>query len=42
MSVAKCPISAFVTSQQAADKVALTGKGISSAQTGELAHFTIG
>lgn len=42
VSVSQCPGRAFVTSQQAADKVTLTGRGISSAQSGENAHFTIG
>lgn len=41
MSIAQCPMKAFVTSQQAADKVSLTGRGLSSAQLGETAHFTI-
>lgn len=41
VSIAQCPIKAFVTSQQAADKVSLTGRGLSSAQLGETAHFTI-
>lgn len=41
MSIAQCPMRAFVTSQQAADKVSLTGRGLSSAQLGEAAHFTI-
>ena len=41
MSVGQCPMKAFVTSQQAADKVLLTGRGLSSAQLGEAAHFTI-
>lgn len=41
MSIAQCPMKAFVTSQQAADKVSLTGRGLSSAQFGEAAHFTI-
>lgn len=40
-SIAQCPMKAFVTSQQAADKVSLTGRGLSSAQLGEAAHFTI-
>lgn len=41
MSIGQCPIKASVTSQQAADKVSLTGRGLSSAQLGENAHFTI-
>lgn len=41
MSIGQCPITAFVTSQQAADKVSLTGRGLSTAQIGEAAHFTI-
>lgn len=41
MSIVQCPVTAFVTSQQAADKVSLTGRGLSSAQLGESAHFTI-
>lgn len=41
MSIGQCPMKAFVTSQQAADKVSLTGRGLSSAQLGEAAHFTI-
>jgi filamin len=41
MSISQCPMKAFVTSQQAADKVSLTGRGLSSAQLGEAAHFTI-
>lgn len=41
MSIGQCPMKAFVTSQQAADKVSLTGRGLASAQLGEVAHFTI-
>lgn len=41
MSIVRCPTKAFVTSQQTADKVTLTGRGLSSAQLGETAHFTI-
>lgn len=41
MSISQCPMKAFVTSQQAADKVLLTGRGLSVAQLGETAHFTI-
>lgn len=40
-SVGQCPVTAFVTSQQIADKVTLTGRGLSSSQLGESAHFTI-
>lgn len=35
------PMKAYVTSQQAADKVLLTGRGLSTAQLGESSHFTI-
>lgn len=41
VSVSQCPGTCFVTSQQAADKVTLTGRGLTSAQLGEQAHFTI-
>lgn len=41
MSINQCPVTAFVTSQQAADKVSLTGRGLSTAQINEAAHFTI-
>lgn len=41
LTVSQCPVTAFVTSQQAADKILLTGRGLSVAQTGETNHFTI-
>ncbi|KAI8118123.1 Filamin-A [Lucilia cuprina] len=41
LSIVQCPRSAFVTGQQAADKVVLTGRGLAAAQAGEAAHFTI-
>ncbi|XP_055380209.1 filamin-A isoform X2 [Condylostylus longicornis] len=41
VSISQCPRSAFVTAQQAADKVVLTGRGLAAAQAGEAAHFTI-
>lgn len=41
MSISQCPRSAFVTGQQAADKVVLTGRGLAAAQAGEAAHFTV-
>lgn len=42
LPVSQSPGSAIVSSQQAADKVVLTGRGLAAAQTGEQAHFTIG
>jgi filamin len=41
LTVSQCPVTAFVTSQQAADKIHLTGRGLSIAQTNETNHFTI-
>ncbi|XP_013109625.2 filamin-C isoform X2 [Stomoxys calcitrans] len=41
LTIVQCPRSAFVTGQQAADKVVLTGRGLAAAQAGEAAHFTI-
>lgn len=41
MTIVQCPRSAYVTGQQAADKVVLTGRGLAAAQAGEVAHFTI-
>ncbi|XP_055852874.1 filamin-A isoform X2 [Episyrphus balteatus] len=41
MSIVQCPRSAYVTAQQAADKVVLTGRGLAASQAGEAAHFTI-
>ncbi|KAL9919065.1 filamin-type immunoglobulin domains fbug isoform 2-T4 [Glossina fuscipes fuscipes] len=41
LTVVQCPRSAFVTGQQAADRVMLTGRGLAAAQAGEAAHFTI-
>lgn len=41
VSIIQCPRSAYVTAQQAADKVVLTGRGLAAAQAGEAAHFTI-
>lgn len=41
LTIVQCPRSAFVTGQQAADKVILTGRGLAAAQAGEAAHFTI-
>ncbi|XP_017837072.1 filamin-C isoform X2 [Drosophila busckii] len=41
LTVTQCPRSAFVTGQQAADKVVLMGRGLAAAQAGEAAHFTI-
>jgi filamin len=42
MSVSQSPVAAYISSQQTADKVVLTGRGLTSAQVGEPAHFTIG
>jgi filamin len=43
VSVSQSPIAVFFHNlQQAADKVSLTGRGLTSAQVGEPAHFTIG
>lgn len=39
--MSQSPRSVFVTTQQVADKVVLTGRGLAAAQTGELAQFTI-
>ncbi|XP_043861830.1 filamin-A isoform X2 [Drosophila santomea] len=41
LTITQCPRSAFVTGQQAADKVQLMGRGLAAAQAGEAAHFTI-
>ncbi|XP_032590388.1 filamin-A isoform X2 [Drosophila grimshawi] len=41
LTITQCPRSAFVTGQQAADKVVLMGRGLAAAQAGEAAHFTI-
>lgn len=41
VQISQCPRSAYVSSQQSADKVQLTGRGLAAAQTGEDAHFTI-
>ncbi|XP_017077834.1 filamin-A isoform X2 [Drosophila eugracilis] len=41
LTITQCPRSAFVTGQQAADKVQLMGRGLAAAQAGEVAHFTI-
>lgn len=41
VSVSQSPRSAYVSSQQSADKVQLTGRGLAAAETGEAAHFTI-
>lgn len=41
ISISQCPMRAFVTSQQAADKVLLTGRGLTSAQFGEASHFSV-
>ncbi|XP_037956587.1 filamin-C isoform X2 [Teleopsis dalmanni] len=41
LTIVQCPRSAYVTGQQAADKVVLTGRGLAAAQAGEAAHFTI-
>lgn len=40
--VSQCPGMAFVTNQQSADKVILTGRGLAAAHSGDPAHFTIG
>ncbi|XP_032307117.1 filamin-C isoform X2 [Drosophila ananassae] len=41
LTITQCPRSAYVTGQQAADKVQLMGRGLAAAQAGEAAHFTI-
>ncbi|CRL07142.1 CLUMA_CG020137, isoform A [Clunio marinus] len=41
MSIGQCPVKAYVISQQAADKVKLSGHGLSVAQVGEVSHFVI-
>lgn len=41
VSVSQSPRSAYVPTQQTAEKVVLTGRGLAAAQAGEVAHFTI-
>ena len=41
LTITNSPQSAYVASQQAADKVVLTGRGLAAAQANEPAHFTI-
>ena len=40
-TIERCPLKAFVTSQQTADKVSVTGRGLTVAQLGEPSYFRI-